>query len=170
MEYKKSRPFEFDAELHASKNQRFANYVIDYICQIVIMLGVVFLISIISILLGYDDLIAGIESMNRVEEYALGAVIVLIYYNVFEIFFSRTIGKFITKTIVVNEFGEKPDVNEILVRTVCRIIPFEAFSFLGDLGKGWHDSISKTYVVRKDILDQRKKGYNSLDEIGKTEE
>jgi len=170
MEYRKLKPFEFDAELHASKNQRFANYVIDYIMQLIILVGIVMVITMISLFLGNEQLVARIEAMNRFEEYALGALIVLIYYNIFEIFFSRTIGKFVTKTIVVNELGEKPTVNEILVRTVCRIIPFDAFSFLGEPGKGWHDSISKTYVVKKEVLEQRKSGYNSLDEIGRIQE
>lgn len=170
MEYRKIQPFEFDPDLHASKNQRFANYVIDYICQIIIMLGIIIFIAIIATFLGNDEFIVRIESMNRAEEYMLGAVTVLLYYNLFEIFFSRTIGKFITKTIVVNELGEKPTTNEILIRTICRIIPFEAFSFFGEPGKGWHDSFSKTYVVKKEVLDQRKQSYNSLDEIGRTEE
>ncbi len=170
MEYRKLKRFEFDSELHASKNQRFVNYLIDYIMQIIIVVGIGVVLTMIALFLGNEELLARIESMNRFEEYALGAVIVLIYYNIFEIFFARTIGKFITKTVVVNELGEKPTVNEILVRSVCRIIPFEAFSFLGEPGKGWHDSISKTYVVRKEVLDRRKSGYNSLDEIGRIEE
>ncbi|MBC8643239.1 RDD family protein [Flavobacterium lindanitolerans] len=80
--------------------------------------------------------------------------------------FSRTIGKFITKTVVVNINGEKPDTQEILVRSLCRLIPFETFSFLGAPNKGWHDSISKTYVVNKELLEKKKELFYSVDEIG----
>lgn len=170
MEYRKLKPFEFDADLYATKGQRFANYIIDYICQIIMMMGVGFVIAFIALLLGNDQIVTQLESINAIEQYALGAVIVLVYYNFFEIFFARTIGKFITNTVVVNEIGEKPSVNEIMIRSVCRLIPFEPFSFLGEPDKGWHDSISKTYVVKKDVLEQRKRAYNSVEDIGKTEE
>lgn len=170
MEYRKLKPFEFDADLYATKGQRFANYIIDYICQIIMMMGVGFVIAFVALLLGNDQIVARLESINTIEQYALGAVIVLVYYNFFEIFFARTIGKFITNTVVVNEIGEKPSANEIMIRSVCRLIPFEPFSFLGAPDKGWHDSISKTYVVKKDVLEQRKRTYNSLEDIGKSEE
>ena len=40
--------------------------------------------------------------------------------------------------------------NDILVRTFCRYIPFEAFTFLGNKSPiGWHDKLSKTIVVSK---------------------
>lgn len=43
----------------------------------------------------------------------------------------------------------------ILARCFCRLIPFNAFSFLGGSGSGWHDSIPKTKVV-----DTSKQPYN----------
>lgn len=42
----------------------------------------------------------------------------------------RSIGKFITGTKVVTLEGEIPTANVFLKRSFCRIIPFEAFSFL----------------------------------------
>ena len=66
--------------------------------------------------------------------------------------------------------GEKPGTQEILIRSLCRLIPFDAFSFLGAPDKGWHDSISKTYVVKKTLLEDKKKQFYSLDEIGNTKE
>jgi hypothetical protein len=42
--------------------------------------------------------------------------------------------------------GERSRVKMALIRTICRFIPFEAFSFFGQ--KGWHDSISGTNVVK----------------------
>lgn len=50
--------------------------------------------------------------------------------------------------MVVREDGGKPSLGQVLGRTACRLIPFEAFSFLGSSGVGMHDSIPDTRVVR----------------------
>ena len=69
----------------------------------------------------------------------------------FEAVFQRSPGKFLTGTKVVNESGGKPTFGQILGRSLCRFIPFEAFSFLfGDSSRvvGWHDKFSGTLVVK----------------------
>ncbi len=76
----------------------------------------------------------------------------LLYYLLLEGFFKITIGKCITNTIVVNESGERPSFMTIAGRTLCRFIPFDAFSFLGANSRGWHDSMSGTYVVKKSLV------------------
>jgi len=35
----------------------------------------------------------------------------------------------------------------IVIRSLCRFIPLEAFSFLFNDGSGWHDTISSTKVI-----------------------
>jgi hypothetical protein len=35
------------------------------------------------------------------------------------------------------------------IRTLSRFIVFEALSYLGSVSRGWHDSLSGTYVVKK---------------------
>ena len=68
------------------------------------------------------------------------------YYFFSELFFGKTLGKLITKSTVVSETGEKATMNQIVIRSLSRLIPFDNFSFL--LGeKGWHDRFSKTTVV-----------------------
>lgn len=71
------------------------------------------------------------------------------YYIALESSTGQTIGKMITGTTVVDEFGQKIDGGKAAIRTLCRIIPFEPFSFFGSSRRGWHDSISKTYVIKK---------------------
>ncbi len=39
-------------------------------------------------------------------------------------------------------------------------------SFLGTVGKGWHDSISNTYVVKEDKFYARKNALIALEKIG----
>jgi len=68
------------------------------------------------------------------------------YHFLFEYFCGRTIGKFITKTKVVGPEGEKPGVRTLFIRNICRLIPFDNFSFLLSQ-TGWHDSISETQVI-----------------------
>ncbi|KAA9333695.1 RDD family protein [Adhaeribacter soli] len=70
------------------------------------------------------------------------------YYFLCEHFFGRTLAKVMTNCYVTTEYNEKPPLKAILLRTLCRHIPFEYFSFLGN-GIGWHDKFSKTFVVRK---------------------
>ncbi len=164
------RQFYLTDDLLASNQQRFANYLIDYAIQLVfgIILGVIF--GMIAFFLGYTGIFDKFGKMSSVQEYIFGIVITLIYYNLTEIFLSRSIAKFITKTIVVMEDGSKPDYKTILTRTVCRIIPFNQFSFLGTPCRGWHDSLSKTYVVKKKDFEQKRDLFYSFEEIGKKDE
>jgi uncharacterized RDD family membrane protein YckC len=61
----------------------------------------------------------------------------------------RTLGKLITRTSVVDAEGRRPTFKQVLGRTFSRIIPFEPFSFFGKDARGWHDSMSNTFVVVK---------------------
>jgi len=72
------------------------------------------------------------------------------YYIVLEGIFNCSIGKYLTGTMIVDEHGRKPSFAKILGRTLCRYIPFEAFSFFGKNPRGWHDSMSGTFVVKVD--------------------
>ena len=59
----------------------------------------------------------------------------------------KSLGKFITGTMVVKEDGSLPTSNDFLKRNFSRIVPFDSLSFLGN--RGWHDSWSDTKVVKK---------------------
>lgn len=80
--------------------------------------------------------------------------LLILYYLLFESIFHTTAGKCATNTVIVNEQGERPSFVQILGRTFCRLIPFEAFSFFNDDARGWHDSLTKTYVVKATDLSQ----------------
>jgi uncharacterized RDD family membrane protein YckC len=76
--------------------------------------------------------------------------LLLCYYVIFEAIFGKTLGKTITRTRVVTTTGKQPDVLTIIGRTLCRLIPFDALSFLGSSHpRGWHDRITSTLVVRE---------------------
>ena len=158
MEENNLKQFQVTEDLLASHSQRFLNLLMDYIAQLFLFIIAFSIFSVIAETNGNKDFMANFIK-NDIAQYTFVTCIALFYYNVFEIFFARTVGKFITQTIVVDENGEKPNHETILVRTLCRLIPFEILSFLGMPARGWHDRISKTYVVNKDLLDQKKKQF-----------
>lgn len=71
------------------------------------------------------------------------------YYTVMEYYFQQTPGKMLTGTVVINEYAEKPSFRICLLRTLCRMVPFEAFSCMETPSRGWHDKWTHTYVVPK---------------------
>lgn len=76
--------------------------------------------------------------------------IALIYYTIFEGAFGTTLGKRVLRTKVVNrKDGSKPDFLTTLLRSLCRLIPFDHFSYLSSRPLGWHDSLSDTAVVKR---------------------
>lgn len=168
MESKKE--FEVSGDLLASSGQRFINYIIDLIVVYITIFSISFVVAIVALLLGTNTIVEKLQNINTLESYLIFFSIFIPYYSVLENKTSRTIGKYITKTMVVMEDGSKPDFGTTLRRTLCRIIPFEAFSFLGSYSRGWHDSIPDTYVVRKDAFEKALEAHNSLDEIGKPQE
>ena len=106
-----------------------------------------------------------IEFINSIPFMGLVFVFLFpIYYILGEFYFQQTIGKFFTKSIVVNEYGENPDFQTIFVRTVIRCIPIEPFSFFAD-NRGWHDKWTKTYVIRKDEVEKIKEFMNNPENL-----
>ncbi|NLA48703.1 MAG: RDD family protein [Bacteroidales bacterium] len=130
----------------ASRGKRFANYLIDFIFLMIfsIILGII--VGIVLAIMSPSSR-SIFEQDNELINYLFGSIVGIIYYCVLEATTGKTIAKFITKTKVVNEEGEKPDFGTILLRTLCRLIPFEPFSFLGSDNSGWHDKLSKTRVI-----------------------
>ncbi|MBK9736003.1 MAG: RDD family protein [Saprospiraceae bacterium] len=152
----------------ADKGSRLANYLIDYI--VVIGLSIVFLMALylLNDVLGFDmaNTLLWIENMNSAEEYVFGMFFTIPYYFFMESLTYTTIGKLVTGTTVVDKEGNPPDTKSILKRTFTRIIPFDALSFLGQQGRGWHDTISNTYVVKKKQLETDRDNFYALETLG----
>jgi len=120
---------------------RFANLVVDYLVYMALsaLLGVV-----VAAVWGED----GVRVLISLPRYAIGAAVLLTYYIGLEGLTGRTVGKWVTGTRVVNVEGTRASFGRILGRSLARLIPFEAFSFLGRRARGWHDSLPGTYVVK----------------------
>ena len=121
---------------YASKGARFAHYIIDTIaCYLLLFLLI---------------MAAGMFSNILMQNGVVTLLVFLLfpsYYVIFEHVFGKTPGKFITRTHVATESGQRPTLQNIIGRSLCRLIPFDNFSFLFS-STGWHDSISKTCVVK----------------------
>jgi uncharacterized RDD family membrane protein YckC len=129
----------------ASGKVRFANYIID---RLAIFLFALALGAGIGAF-GGVDVVQTMSSLSKLQEMGLGYILGFVYYASFECLTGSTLGKTITRTVVVNEAGERPTTQQFLIRSLTRFVPFEAFSFLGDLPRGWHDQLSRTYVTPK---------------------
>lgn len=130
----------------ATVGKRFANMLIDTVMYYIVVLILGFMLGIFLALVEPD-------ALNEAENgtpwfmYLLAITAYLSYYVFFESVFGRTVGKLVTGTKVVDQNGQLPSTGTIFMRSITRLVPFEAFSFFGDEGRGWHDRWTNTYVV-----------------------
>ncbi len=127
----------------ATKGKRLINEIID-ICVIFLLIRL-----IIGGMLLFRNFF-----FNNIDFKLFSVFVYFTYYFIFEIINNRTVGKLFTNTKVIDENGGKPNWGHVLVRTLCRLIPFEPLSFLGV--RGWHDSLSKTMVISNELLNRGK--------------
>ncbi|MDB5193787.1 MAG: hypothetical protein JWQ96_3350 [Segetibacter sp.] len=71
---------------------------------------------------------------------------VFVYYTLFELFFSRSLGKYVTLTKVRSASGGKPAFYQILLRSLLRLTLIDPF-FIPFLNRPLHDALSKTKIV-----------------------
>jgi len=139
----------------ASKGKRFTNYLIDYIFMIIIAIGFFVLYAFLIEFTGGDT--SYIDSEEFGEGFIYNIVFILymvLYYFICENFFNgKTIGKVITNTKAISKDGKALTPKVAIKRSLIRIIPFEAFSFLGDIDNAWHDKFSNTIVVIDDLTN-----------------
>lgn len=152
-------------DLLASKGRRFLNFIIDMVIVYSIEITIGTTIVIIGDLTKGYFLSNWTETATTAEAFFFGLLIFVLYYALTEIYFSRTFAKYFTKTLVVMKDGSKPSGKIIFRRTFSRLIPFEFLTFLGANSRGWHDTISDTYVVKKDAFIKKKKLLDPSDEI-----
>jgi hypothetical protein len=118
---------------------RFIHFIVDTIA-----------FTVLTMIIGFIVLLF-FNSTNQTLATLMGYFMLTIaffgYYVFMETKFQKTIGKFITKTKVVNKNGTKPGVGDIVRRTFCRLIPFDRISFLFT-NNGFHDKLSETTIIK----------------------
>lgn len=128
----------------ATHGLRLANAILD---QIIIYM-IVFAASSVLFMVGFYSVEADGQADPGFKAIVVNLGLMIAYYTLCEGVFGKTAGKLITGTRVVGEDGRKVPISTAFVRSICRLIPFEAFSFLSSDARGWHDSIAKTWVIK----------------------
>jgi uncharacterized RDD family membrane protein YckC len=125
-----------------SSGIRFVNFLIDF----TVCMFTAFIMSVVLVMFFQpmdSDLISLIGFMLMFGTF-------MVYYVFMETRFQKTLGKFVTKTKVVKKNGEKPTSGDIIMRTFCRLVPFDRISFLF-VRNGIHDFLSNTKVVKDNL-------------------
>jgi uncharacterized RDD family membrane protein YckC len=132
----------------ASKTRRFFNWLIDRLA----IYGLIFLAIILAYAIGDEEVVVWIDGIDTITDYAITYAAMLVYYTLMEGLLGFSIGKLVTDTRAVDAHGRRLTFWRALLRSLCRLIPFDAFSLLlsdDDVRRAWHDSITGTYVVRR---------------------
>ena len=127
---------DFLAVSYASKSNRFLHFLID---------GLLFLF-IFPLWCGlFNTDYPGDANILRI----IFLISYAIYYFISEAMFRATLGKYLTGTMVAGT-NKRMFRKLAFYRSICRLIPFEAISFL--IRKDWHDKLSGTAVVYANSL------------------
>lgn len=118
-----------------NKGIRLVNWIVDMMI-ITIMSAVIFMIL---------KMITEIKINPKIILY----IIWILYYYLFESYDGQTLGKKLTNTIVVDMKKNQPSRKRIFIRTILRLNPFDAFSYLFGQEQGGHDTLSKTRLICK---------------------
>ena len=74
-------------------------------------------------------------------------IIYFTYFLICEIFWMTSLGKKVMKHKIITSDFDKFDISTALTRSLCRVIPFDSLTCLGDYSYGLHDKLSNTFVV-----------------------
>jgi uncharacterized RDD family membrane protein YckC len=132
----------------ASKWRRFFNWLIDRL----VIYSLIFAVIVLAYAFGGDQVVAWVDGIDTLTEYAITYATMLAYYTIMEGVLGFSVGKLVTGTRAVDAQGRRLTFGRGLLRSLCRLIPFDAVSLLlsdDDVRRAWHDSITDTYVVRR---------------------
>ncbi len=129
---------------------RFGNLFIDRIVVLALFMAFGFFASLTYQIFGiafFYDMAVSLGSVSKLMDIIITSTTYFLYALLMEYFTKgRTIGKYITGTRAISTDGTEPTFYDYFIRNISRLVPFDAFSFLGG-GNGWHDSWSDTRVI-----------------------
>ena len=124
----------------AENGLRFINYIIDYFIVLLLVLILTFVFGSF----------VGMFFFSTIGTYVFTWTIFTLYYVLSEHFLNgKTLGKMLTKTRAVSITNERMPLKSIILRSLSRLVPFEAFSFFSSTPGGWHDKWSDTMVIKE---------------------
>lgn len=139
----------------AGKWRRFFNWLIDKLA----ILGLAIACATVAMLLGGEAMLARIEHISWWQDQLMTAVLLVLYYTLMEGMFGVTLGKLVTGTRVVDAHGLPPGMRTAFLRSLARLIPFDALSLLfgeDEDPRAWHDRLPKTRVVMRKLTPPRR--------------
>lgn len=137
--------------------ERFGHYMID----LVIIIGISLIFNLVWVQVFHTPFTSSTRTNGLIYNLipSLDNIIITVgFYFICEQTMQRTIGKFATNSVVINQYAEAPNPESLIGRSFTRLVPFESLSCLSD--RGWHDKWSKTYVVKTHERDRLKKLLN----------
>ncbi|WP_291075844.1 MULTISPECIES: RDD family protein [unclassified Empedobacter] len=149
-------------EHKTNQGLRLANYLIDGIVYLICTFIIGLILGVVAVMMNFQ-----LPESNLIYNIIAAIVLVFYYFLIESITKGRSLGKFITGTKVVMIDGSTPTTKDYFTRSICRIIPFDVLTFLGE--NGWHDKISKTTVVNKKAFEADLSQADNIESIGKTE-
>ncbi|UTX46605.1 RDD family protein [Chryseobacterium sp. MA9] len=141
----------------------FLDLIILYIINYLLSLVSNFLYEVTSIEFFYFY-----SNGNILWQFFIGNFNYCLYYFLMENYLDgRTVAKYITGTKVISTDGTKPTTQQIIYRSLSRIVPFDGLSFLGV--NGWHDSWSYTRVINVKNYIAEIQAKSEIDALGEKE-
>ncbi|NMN37531.1 RDD family protein [Pedobacter sp. SG918] len=144
--------------VEANNWQRVFHLIIDSFLLLIIFYPIIESVTRIEIIVSLLNKVSFVIG-EKPTLYLICACFLLIYYLFFENLFQSSPAKFLTETRVVKQTEGPFNFKTIFVRTVSRLIPFDAFSFVL-ANTGWHDRLSGTAVLKEE--DTGAKGWKYL--------
>lgn len=135
----------------ATRAQRALNFFID---NLLMRFGLSFLtgagVGVLLALLSPEYMLRLSESPESFDlllfAYLIWIVNTLLYYTICEKGFKGyTLGKLITGTRAIRNDNNELTFKDAFLRSLCRLVPFE---WLSGFGYPWHDSWTKTMVIK----------------------
>jgi uncharacterized RDD family membrane protein YckC len=146
----KNEKFNIIDKKGATRKQRLLNFLIDLTFLFISINSLSILLDLLSKWTQRYFWTNALENSTVLQQSLFLLGFVFLYYFVSECYWSQTLAKLITKTVIVTKRGDKPTIKMVFIRTLGRFIPFEPFSFLRNRPIGWHDQLSATYVIKKE--------------------
>lgn len=139
----------------ASASERFVNSLIDVILSFVISITLSF-----TVLLKQESIAGKAHAWQGASFVVAGLSVYFlgqfVYYFLSELLWERTFGKSLTSTQVIARSGGKLSVGKLVIRTIVRVIPFDALPLLFKSRRTLHDIASGSLVVlTKDLPPTR---------------
>lgn len=136
---------------YAGTGQRLLNLLIDTVVYYLIFTASGVVLGALQGLTGiaFADFLINQEGTvsNKLLTYLFSHIVYASAYTLIEgMSKGKTLGKLITGTRAVKEDGTDITWRDALMRSLCRLVPFETLSGLS--GYPWHDKWTKTMVIK----------------------